>query len=202
MNILITGFEPFAQDRINPSQELMDVLDNEIGGAGIIKAVLPTAAHRAEKMIAELIDTHEPDAVISFGLAGERKGVTVERIGINVDDFRIPDNDGCQPRDTKIDEDGPDGCFSTLDVKAVAESIRKAGIEASVSNTAGTFVCNHILYFTLLYCRRHHPDTVSGFIHLPYLDTMVTEPAAASMTLEEIKTAAEAAVFAVIHSRW
>lgn len=200
MKILITGFEPFAGDLINPSGELAGMMDDEIGGAAVVRAVLPTAARRAEEMIAQLIDEHQPDAVVSFGLAGGRKGVTVERIGINVDDFSIPDNDGWQPVNTRIDEEGPDGCFSSLDVHMIAESIRNAGIDASVSNTAGTFVCNHILYFTSLYCQRHHPAIINGFIHLPYLNSMVADPSVPTLTPAEMKTAGEAAVLAVIHS--
>ena len=129
----------------------------------------------------------QPDVVICVGQAGGRPNITVERIAINQDDARIPDNDGKQPIDRTIFEEGPAAYFSTLPIKAMVRDMKEAGIPASVSNTAGTFVCNHIMYGALHYAALHQPSLKAGFVHIPYLPMQtVDKPTMPSMSRDEI----------------
>ena len=146
MKILVTGFDPFGKESINPAIEAVKRLDDEIANAQIIKLEIPTIAHTSLAVIKQAIEDHEPDMVLSIGQAGGRSDITVERIGINIDDYRIADNGHQQPIDEKIFADGPDAYFVNLPIKAMVKSIRSAGIPASISNSAGTFVCNHVTY--------------------------------------------------------
>ena len=130
---------------------------------------------------------HQPDAVVCVGQAGGRFGITPERVAINVDDARIADNKGQQPLDTVIQADGAPAYFTTLPVKAMVEAVKKAGLPTSLSNTAGTFVCNHIMYQNLYYLANHYPKTQGGFIHVPYVtEQVVDKPGQASMALADI----------------
>ena len=145
MKILVTGFDPFGKESINPAIEAVKRLDDEIANAQIIKLEIPTIAHTSLAVIKQAIEDHEPDMVLSIGQAGGRSDITVERIGINIDDYRIADNGHQQPIDEKIFADGPDAYFVNLPIKAMVKSIRSAGIPASISNSAGTFVCNQVV---------------------------------------------------------
>lgn len=142
---------------------------------------------------------HEPDAVLCIGQAGGRADLTPERVAINQDDARIPDNEGQQPIDRTIRPDGPPAYFSTLPIKAMVEAIRSAGIPASVSNTAGTFVCNHLMYQALNLAEKQFPKTKAGFLHIPYLpEQVVDKPGLPSMSLETIVKGIEAAITALV----
>lgn len=146
MKILVTGFDPFGGESINPAIESVKKLPDKILDAEIIKLEIPTVAKKSINKIEEAIIKHNPDVILSIGQAGGRFDITVERIGINIDDFRIKDNEGNQFIDTPIFEDGDSSYFSNLPVKAMVENIQNKNIPASVSYTAGTFVCNHVLY--------------------------------------------------------
>ena len=144
MKILVTGFDPFGGEEVNPAIETVKRLPDTIGGAKIIKLEIPTVCHQSLRVIDEAIAGYDPDVVLSVGQAGGRPDITVERVGINVDDCRIPDNAGNQIVDEPIYADGPAAYFVTVPIKAMVQRIRERNIPASVSNTAGTFVCNHV----------------------------------------------------------
>lgn len=169
MTILITGFDPFGGENINPATEAVRGLPDTIAGARIIKAYLPTVFGDASSQAIALVGQHQPDAVLCVGQAAGRTGITLERVGINIADARIPDNKGCQPVDEPIDRDGPAAYFATLPLRAMEQAAREAGFSASISNTAGTYVCNHLLYSLLRHADIHQLNTQIGFIHVPYL---------------------------------
>ena len=146
MKILVTGFDPFGGEPINPAIESVKLLPDTIEGAEIIKLEIPTVVHKSLQVIHEAIQKHDPDMILSIGQAGGRSDLTVERVGINMDDCRIKDNEGNQPIDEPVFADGDAAYFSNLPIKAMVNEIRKNEIPASVSNSAGTFVCNHVLY--------------------------------------------------------
>ena len=144
MKILVSGFDPFGGEKINPAIESVKLLPDEIKGAKIIKVEIPTVARKSLKKLEEVIEIEKPDVVLSIGQAGGRTDISVERVGINMDDFRIKDNEGNQPIDEKIAKDGPDAYLVTIPIKAMVQKMIENKIPASVSNTAGTFVCNHV----------------------------------------------------------
>lgn len=169
MKILVTGFDPFGGESINPAIESVKRLPEVIGGAQIVKLEIPTVVHKSLAVIREAILKEDPDMILSIGQAGGRAEITVERVGINVDDCRISDNEGNQPVDELIYADGPDAYFVTLPIKAMVKAMQEAGIPASVSNSAGTFVCNHVTYGVRYLIEKEFPGKRSGFIHIPYL---------------------------------
>lgn len=200
MKILVTGFDPFGKETINPAIEAVKRLEDEIAGAHIIKLEIPTIAHTSLKVIEKAIAEYEPDMVLSIGQAGGRSDITVERIGINIDDYRIQDNAGNQPVDEKIFEDGPAAYFVNLPIKAMVKSMREAGIPASISNTAGTFVCNHVTYGVRYLLEKRGKGQKSGFIHIPYLPSQVIDkPGQPSMALECIVKGLTAAITAMVN---
>ena len=165
--LLITGFDPFDGAAVNPSWEAVKLLPERIGAYELHKLQIPTVFGLAPKTVLEAAEKLQPDVIISVGQAGSRKAVTPERIGINIRDARITDNAGISPKDEPIIPGGPDGLFTTLPVKAMIDGINEAGLPGAMSNTAGTFVCNDVLY-SLLY---HYAGTQvrCGFIHVPWL---------------------------------
>ena len=165
MKILVTGFDPFGGDSVNPALELIKQLPAEIDGCEIITQEVPTVFHKSIQVIKDAIDLHHPDAVLSIGQAGGRPDMTVERVGINCDDARIPDNEGNSPVDVKIFEDGDDAYLLTLPIKAMVKEMQNVGIPASISNTAGTFVCNHVAYGVAYLARKYYPEMKTGFMH-------------------------------------
>mgnify|MGYP003106012216 FL=1 len=142
MKVLITGFDPFGGENINPALEAVKKLPDIIEGAEIIKLEIPTVFRKSLEKIEENLIKHKPDIVLSIGQAGGRFGITPERVAINIDDARIEDNEKNQPIDIEIFEDGKNAYFTNLPIKAMVKEMHAAGIPASVSNTAGTFVCN------------------------------------------------------------
>lgn len=185
--ILVTGFDPFGGEAINPATESVKQLPDEILGVQILKREIPTVFDRSIDVLYGILKEEQPDVVICVGQAGGRPNITVERIAINQDDARIPDNDGAQPIDRTIFEEGPAAYFSTLPIKAMVRDMKEAGIPAAVSNTAGTFVCNHIMYGALHYASLHQPSLKAGFVHIPYLPMQtVDKPTMPSMSRDEI----------------
>lgn len=186
--LLITGFDPFDGASVNPSWEAVKLLPEQIGGYELCKLQIPTVFGLAAATVLEKAAEVQPDVIISVGQAGGRAAVTPERIGINVRDARISDNAGISPKDEIIAPDGPDGLFSSLPVKAMISAIQDAGLPAAISNTAGTFVCNDVLY-SLLH-RYAGTGVRCGFIHVPYLP----EQGSPSLTLEQTVQALTAAL--------
>lgn len=175
MKVLITGFDPFGGEKINPAWEAVRELPDNIDGIEVVKLQIPTVFKKSAKKLFENIDSVKPDVVICVGQAGGRYEFSVERVAINVDDGRIPDNDGYQPVDSPVFEDGENAYFSTLPIKAIVEEVKKDGIPAAVSNTAGTYVCNHIMYSLLYYLNKNNLNIKGGFIHVPFIPEQVVE---------------------------
>ncbi len=195
MDILLTAFEPFGGEQINPAQEAAALLPVELGGCRIHKLLLPTAFGTAGAQAVQAMDRLRPDAVICLGQAGGRKAVTVERVAVNLMDARIPDNAGNQPVDQPVVEDGPTAYFSTLPVKDMVRAIRAAGLPGEVSYTAGTYVCNSLLYTVLHHAAEAMPATRCCFIHVPYVPEQTAgKEGVPSMPLGDIVRALEAAL--------
>ena len=167
MKILVTGFDPFGGESINPSMEAVLALPNTIGAATLIKVILPTKFREAGEILERKIQEHQPDAVVSVGQAGGRNGITPERVAINLRDASICDNEGNRPIDIPIAENGKNAYFATVPVKKLVDALKEQQIPASLSYSAGTFVCNDTFY-TLLRAFEG-TDTRVGFIHVPFL---------------------------------
>ncbi len=167
--ILVTGFEPFGGERVNPSAEVAHALHGRtIDGAGVIGLVLPCVFGASIDTLRHAIDMHRPQLVLALGQAAGRDGFTLERVAINLDDARIADNAGAQPIDAPVVARGPAAHFTTLPIKAMAAALQNAGHTASVSYSAGTFVCNHVFY-GLQHALKRRRSVRSGFMHLPCL---------------------------------
>ncbi|KGD79199.1 pyroglutamyl-peptidase I [Pantoea vagans] len=194
--VLMTAFEPFGGETINPSWEAVRALEGkQIGGATIVIRQLPVVFSEVLNVLNRALEEVKPDAVLSVGQAGGRSDITVERIGINVDDARIPDNAGNQPVDEPIVAGGPAAYFSRLPIKAIVAAVREAGIPASVSQTAGTFTCNRVMYGLLHWLEQQKSPARGGFIHIPYLPEQAAQhPGAPSMSVATIIQALEIAV--------
>lgn len=186
MKILLTGFDPFGGETVNPALEAVKMLDGAvIAEAHVVMREIPTVRVKALEAIVKAIREVQPDVVIAVGQAGGRTDITPERIAINVDDFRIPDNDGNQAVDEAVVADGPAAYWSTLPIKKIVAVLREDGIPASVSNTAGTFVCNHVFYGLMHYLQQEGNIRRGGFIHIPYLPAQAAKlPGQPSMSLE------------------
>jgi pyroglutamyl-peptidase len=195
--VLLTGFEPFNGATINPAWEAVRALEGWQGdGFQVEVRQLPCVFGDAIEDLTALIDELHPDVVIAVGQAGGRPDISVERVAINVDDASILDNGGQQPVDTAIAADGPAAYFSTLPIKAIVHALRARGLVAGVSQTAGTFVCNHVFYGLMHHASNQPQPIKAGFIHVPFLP----EQAAArpdvppSMALEDIVAGIKLAV--------
>ena len=187
MKILITGFDPFGGEKINPAYEAVKGLENSIKGVEIVKKEISTVFRKSINQLEKAIEEENPDVVICVGQAGGRYDITVERVAVNIDDARIEDNDGNQPIDTPIFEDGENAYFASIPIKAMVQKMKENGIPASVSNSAGTFVCNHIMYGLLYLIDKKYPHIRGGFIHVPYLpEQVIGKGNIASMSTENI----------------
>ena len=191
MKIIVTGFDPFGGEKINPSIECVKTLP-EIEGVELFRVELPTVFKESANRLNEVINDVKPDAVLCVGQAGGRPWITMERIAINVDDARIPDNISQQPIDEAIQLDGEAAYFTTLPIKRIVNAIRKAGIPAEVSNTAGTFVCNHIMYQALFTATKADKSFKAGFMHIPFIPEQTTDKP--SLPLEESTKALQIAI--------
>lgn len=180
--ILITGFEPFGGATINPALEAVKLLDGvKLDGGEIVVCEVPVTRFKSIQTVINAIETHQPSAVITLGQASGRFGITPERIAVNIDDFRIPDNEGNQPIDEPIEEDGPNAYFTTLPIKAITQALQQKGIPCQISNSAGTFVCNHLFYGIQHFLR--DTDVAHGFLHIPLIPEQATSADQASMSL-------------------
>ncbi|GGB74981.1 pyrrolidone-carboxylate peptidase [Staphylococcus nepalensis] len=201
MKILVTGFDPFGGDTINPALEAVNLLPDEIQGHTIEKLEIPTVFNKSKVTIENKLKATHFDIVLAIGQAGGRFELTPERIGINIDDARIPDNEGNQPIDEMIQSSGDAAYFSNLPVKRMTEAIKTAGVPARLSNTAGTFVCNHILYQLGFLQATQFPNIKFGFIHVPFIPEQVTDkPEQPSMSIQTIAKGLKAALEAIIES--
>ncbi|ASJ05553.1 pyroglutamyl-peptidase I [Thermococcus barossii] len=194
MKVLVTGFEPFGGEGINPSWEAVSGLPHEIEGASIVKRQLPVTFNGVRELLPRLIIKEKPDVVILAGQAGGRPNITVERVAINVMDSKMPDNEGFAPEDEPVFEDAPAAYFATLPIKAIVSALREAKIPAGVSNTAGTYVCNSAMFTTLHTIAVAGMETRAGFIHVPFSHEQALDKSRPSMAIETIKRALEVAV--------
>lgn len=168
--VLVTGFDPFGGETVNPALEAIKLLQNRtFNDAEIITKEVPTVFYKSIKTLENYIEEVKPNIVICIGQAGGRSEITVERVAININDARIPDNENNQPIDTPVIVGGPAAYFSNIPIKLIVQNIKEAGIPASVSQTAGTFVCNHLFYGLAHLIATKYTDIVGGFIHIPYL---------------------------------
>lgn len=202
MKILITGFDPFGGASINPAYEAVKRLPDEILGAEIIKLEIPTVFEKEGKVLREAIVEHKPDAVLCVGQAGGRSVISIEKVAINLMEARIPDNDRQQPVDQPVCADGENAYFASVPVKAMVKKIREHGIPSSVSYTAGTYVCNDVMYRLLYMIDREFKGMRGGFIHVPYLTEQAVALAdgTASMSADTIAEGLRYAVEAVIEN--
>lgn len=197
MKVLITAFNPFGGDQVNPALEAVKRM-NAPEGVDLCKLTVPTVFHKSIDTVHAAVKREKPDAVLCVGQAGGRFEITPERVAINVDDARIPDNEGNQPVDRPIFADGPSAYFTMLPVKAMVEAIRGGGLPSSLSNTAGTFVCNHLMYGVLYVLHHEFPGVRGGFIHVPFIPEQVLErPNTPCMSLADITRGLELAVDAI-----
>lgn len=199
MKILVTGFDPFGGEKVNPAYEAVKLLPKEIKGAEIIAIEIPTVFDRGPEAVKAAMEKYKPDAVLNVGQAGGRAGITVEKVAINYVEARIPDNDGKQPSDQALREDGETAYFTTLPIKAMVENMRKNGVASSISYTAGTYVCNTVMYTTLYNIEKEFPGTIGGFIHVPFdIGQVLDKPNMASMPVETIAKGLEYAIEAIV----
>lgn len=202
--LLITGFQPFDGESVNPALEVAKGLQGKtINGYEVIAREIPVVRFEALKAVQAAIEELQPNAVITIGQAGGRPDITVERVGINIDDFRIPDNKGNQPIDEPVVTGGPVAYWATLPIKKMVANVKAQGIPASVSNSAGTYVCNHLLYGLLHYLTTQGKTAIpAGFIHIPYLPEQIAvrsgkDAQVATMSLDTLLKGFEAMIAAL-----
>jgi pyroglutamyl-peptidase len=185
--VLLTGFEPFGTATSNPSGEIV----KQISGDNIVTAILPVAYTQSAERLLELIADHNPDVVICLGQAEGRTQITPEKVAINLDDARLADNEGVLRNDMKIIDAGPDGYFSTLPVNEIVEAIKAKGVPATVSLSAGAFLCNHVFY--VAQDKFAGTKVRSGFVHVPLMDSQAPEfPGLPTMPLDQMVIAVRA----------
>ncbi|BCA85833.1 pyrrolidone-carboxylate peptidase [Enterococcus saigonensis] len=203
MKILITGFDPFGKEKINPALEVVRRLPDEILEAKIIKLEIPTVFEKVGLTIEKAIKENQPDVVINIGQAGGRFAITPEKVAINLADARIADNAGYQPLDKTIFSDGKTAYFTQLPVKAMVAAMQAEKIPAEVSYTAGTYVCNYVMYYVQYLIDKKYPSLKGGFIHVPFIfEQVVGKPQQPAMNLNDMVIGLTAAIAAVVtHSK-
>ncbi|XMB66060.1 pyroglutamyl-peptidase I [Mycoplasmatota bacterium zrk1] len=197
MKVLVTGFDPFGGESINPAFEVIKKLPNKIENIQIFKLEVPTVFQKAINVTTGKIKEIEPDVIINIGQAGGRYSITPERIAININDASISDNESNQPKNIPIDNNGPAAYFSTLPIRGIVKEINNIGVPASISNTAGTYVCNNLMYGVLNYIHKNNLDIRAGFIHIPFLhEQVVNKRNIASFSIETLLEGIKAAIIA------
>ena len=187
MRALVTGFEPFAGANVNASYEAVRRLPFRSGALDITTAQLPTSYARSATAVEREIVRAQPDIVLCVGEAGERTALNVERVAINVQDALIADNDGNRPVDVPVVAGGPAAYFATLPVNAILKALHAAGLAAEISNSAGTFVCNHVFYALMHFGAHNAAKFRAGFLHVPALRSEeLGNNATSPLTLDDI----------------
>lgn len=200
MKILVTGFTPFGGEKNNPSWESVRQLPDSTNGVTLVKKEIPTAFTKCKEVLEDILEEEKPDVALHIGQAGGRTNITVEKVAINLAEARIPDNDGEQPMDEPLREDGDTAYFTTLPIKAMVENIRTK-YPASVSYTAGTYVCNALMYHALYLAQKKYPNMRAGFIHIPFMEEQVIDKAnQPSMSLSSIQDAIQLAIEAILQN--
>ncbi|MEA4921373.1 MAG: pyroglutamyl-peptidase I [Clostridiaceae bacterium] len=191
MKILVTGFEPFGGESVNPSWMAVDTLPEQLNGAEIIKKRLPVVYYKALEILEGYINEYRPDVVLMSGQAGNSDSIRIERAGVNICEASIPDNDGVLLTGEPVVDGGPAAYFSTFPYRAMLSAVKETGIAVKFSYSAGAYLCNHILYGALHMAETKYPGMKAGFIHVPYLPEQVKdkEGSVPSMPLEDIAKA-------------
>lgn len=202
MKVLVTGFDPFGGESINPAYEAVKLLPDTICDAEIIKLEIPTIYKKSGEVMDKKIEACNPDVVLCIGQAGGRSSITIEKVAINLAEARIKDNDGNQPMDSALEEDGENAYFTNLPCKAVVKELRDNGIPAHISYTAGTFVCNDVMYHVLHLIHTKYKNMRGGFIHVPYVTEQVVDKpqGTAAMSAETIAKGLELAIKAILEN--
>ncbi len=199
MKAIITGFDPFGGEKVNPAFEAVKLLPDVVEGCEIIKVEIPTVFYKSVDKLKEVVSKEKPDFVICVGQAGGRFNITPEAVAINKNEARIPDNDGQQPADEPVREDGKNAYFSTLPNKAIIKAMHDAGVPAQMSFTAGTYVCNHLFYGLMYMIEKDFPNMRGGFIHVPFSSQQaIDKKNTPHMKLEEIAKGLECALRATV----
>lgn len=203
MKVLVTGFDPFGGDKVNPAYEAVKKMPSEIAGAEIIKLEVPTVFGKSGQVVKEAIQEHQPEIVICVGQAGGRSAISFERVAINLAEARIADNEDNQPFDTPLEADGPAAYFTSLPIKAMTKNVHEHGLPAYISYTAGTFVCNDIMYRLLHLIETEFPTIRGGFIHVPFSpDQVIDRPVGTpAMSLDDIAASLTYAVEAAVNNK-
>lgn len=200
MRILVTGFEPFGQDNVNPSSEILKKLPSQILTADVIKLEIPVVRWKALDKIREAIKEYSPDVVLSVGQLAGRSDISIERVAINIDDYQMPDNDGNKPIDEPIIKDAPNAYFMSIPIKAIHKKLIENRMPASISNSMGTYLCNHVAYGVANMISEYE-NIKSGFIHIPILpEQAINKPKTPSMSLETSTRAIELVIEAIVES--
>lgn len=202
MKILVTGFDPFGGEPTNPAYEAIKLLPKTVAGAEVITLEIPTVFNKGADAAIAKMKEEKVDAVISVGQAGNRSTMTVEKVAVNLVEARIPDNAGQQPFDQAIKGDGDTAYFATLPTKAMVEEMKAANIPAFMSYTAGTYVCNDVMYQLLYTAQKECPEVRCGFVHVPFAAAQaVNKPLGTPfMSLEDIARALECCIKAVVEN--
>ena len=200
MKILVTGFTPFDGEQINPSWEAVKRLPDRIGEAVLLKREIPTEFDASCAALRAAADELRPDAVLSVGQYGGANCIRVERVAVNLRDARIADNAGAKPVDEPVVPGAPDAYFATLPTRRIVEKLREQDIPAQLSYSAGTFVCNNLLYCALHESTQKFPATRCGFVHVPYLPEQAKDGNAPSMSLELMTKALEIAAEVIVEA--
>lgn len=203
MKILVTGFDPFGGEKVNPAYEAVKLLPDTIAGAEVIKLEIPTVFSKSGPAVEAGIQAHNPDVVLNVGQAGGRACVTIERVAINLAEARIPDNAGEQPMDEPLQAEGPAAYFTTLPIKAMVKNVRDHGLPCHISYTAGTYVCNCVMYNVLHMAATKYPNIRAGFIHVPFASGQAVEKAVSTpcASLEVIAKSLEYAIEAIVTNK-
>ncbi len=195
--ILMTGFEAFGEESVNPASQLAQEFDGvEKNGYEVIGKKIPTVYGESSEKVEELIEEYEPDIVLHVGLANGTHGIRVERVALNMEDARIEDNAGNEPTDEKIEEKGPLAYRTTLSDREIVEAVKDEGIPSYLSYSAGTYVCNHVIYSTAHYVETNDLDIDYVFIHIPLLPEQAVDKKEnpPSMGIETMKRAFETVI--------
>lgn len=198
MKLLLTAFEPFGNDTINSAMETIKLIGDEIAGATIVKKYLPVIFDKAGELLHDIIEKEKPDVVLCIGQAAGRSEITPEVIAINLQDSIAQDNEGNCPYEQKCMPDGKNAYFSNLPNKKIVEAIKSKNISSRLSYSAGTYVCNDVMYTLMYYIENEFPSIVGGFIHVPILNTQVKENTIPSMSIDQIVVGIEIAINTII----
>lgn len=200
MKVLVTGFDPFGGEQTNPAFEVVKNLPNELDCCDIVKLEVPTIFNNSIQVLHSAIEKEAPDVVICLGQAGGETCIRLEKVAINLDDARIPDNASNQPTDEPISVMGETAYFATLPLKAIQQALNKACIPSVISYSAGTFVCNHLFYGLMDMIQKSHPNIKGGFVHIPYLpEQVIDKPRTPSMSLNTMTEAVKIIIETAIH---